>query len=92
MMQRREALRGSLRAPTPPRPKSRTLKPNVADFKPNQTERYYLVGESADRLKSNPHSKRRAPAASRYCSQRPGRCLWTMMPSDFEGKPSSRST
>src|SRR5262249_61666042 len=32
----------------------RSLKQYVADFKPNQTEIYYLVGESPERLKANP--------------------------------------
>src|ERR1700758_4173349 len=32
----------------------RALKDVVADFKPNQTEIYYLVGDSIERLKSNP--------------------------------------
>src|SRR5688572_13265896 len=34
--------------------KARSLKQYVADFKPNQTEIYYLAGDSAERLKSNP--------------------------------------
>ncbi len=34
--------------------KLRSLKDYVADLKPNQTEIYYLVGESMERLKSNP--------------------------------------
>src|SRR6201981_2782773 len=32
----------------------RTLKQYVADLKPNQTEIYFLVGDSIERLKSNP--------------------------------------
>ena len=32
----------------------RSLKQYVADLKPNQTEIYYLVGESIERLKANP--------------------------------------
>ncbi len=32
----------------------RTLKQYIADLKPNQTEIYYLVGDSIERLKSNP--------------------------------------
>src|SRR5689334_18416208 len=32
----------------------RTLKQYVADLKPNQTEIYFLVGDSMERLKSNP--------------------------------------
>src|SRR6188768_2705758 len=33
---------------------SRSLKQYVADLKPNQTEVYFLVGDSIERLKSNP--------------------------------------
>src|SRR5207302_923970 len=32
----------------------RSLKQYVADLKPNQTEIYYLVGDSMERVKSNP--------------------------------------
>ena len=39
---------------------ARSLKQYVADLKPNQTEIYYLVGESAARLKSNPKLEARA--------------------------------
>ena len=40
---------------SPPRPaRTRSLEQVVADFKPNQTEIYYLVGDTEERLKSNP--------------------------------------
>ena len=47
----------------------RSLKQYVADLKPNQTEIYFLVGDSIERLKSNPRLEAApAPAASRCCS------------------------
>src|SRR5947209_3510378 len=68
--------------------KARTLKQYVADLKPNQTEIYYLVGESADRLKSNPKLEAaRARGIEVLLLSDPVDAFWTMMPSDFEGKP-----
>ncbi len=68
--------------------KARSLKQYVADFKPNQTEIYYLVGESADRLKSNPKLEAaRARGIEVLLLSDPVDAFWTMMPSDFEGKP-----
>ena len=66
----------------------RTLKQVVADFKPNQTEIYYLVGDSIERLKSNP---RLEAAAARGIEvlllTDPVDAFWTSMPLEFEGKP-----
>ena len=68
--------------------KARSLKQYVADLKPNQTEIYYLVGESADRLKSNPKLEAaRARGIEVLLLSDPVDAFWTMMPSDFEGKP-----
>ena len=68
--------------------KARSLKQYVADFKPNQTEIYYLVGESADRLKSNPKLEAaRARGIEVLLLSDPVDAFWTVMPSDFEGKP-----
>jgi molecular chaperone HtpG len=68
--------------------KARSLKQYVSDFKPNQTEVYYLVGESADRLKSNPKLEAaRARGIEVLLLSDPVDAFWTMMPSDFEGKP-----
>jgi len=67
--------------------KARTLKQYVADFKPNQTEIYYLVGDSADRLKSNPKLEAaRARGIEVLLLSDPVDAFWTMMPSDFDGK------
>ena len=46
---------------------ARTLKQYVADFKPNQTEIYFLAGDSIERLKGNPKLKSGPLAASRFC-------------------------
>jgi len=68
--------------------KARTLKQYVADLKANQTEIYYLVGESAERLKSNPKLEAaRARGIEVLLLSDPVDAFWTMMPSDFEGKP-----
>ncbi len=68
--------------------KARTLKQYIADLKPNQTEIYYLVGESAERLKSNPKLEAaRARGIEVLLLSDPVDAFWTMMPSDFDGKP-----
>ena len=66
----------------------RSLKDYVADLKPNQTEIYYLVGESADRLKSNPKLEAaRARGVEVLLLTDPIDAFWTAMPQEFEGKP-----
>src|ERR1043165_9368746 len=68
--------------------KTRSLKQYVADLKPNQTEIYYLVGESAERLKSNPKLEAaRARGIEVLLLSDPVDAFWTMMPSDYDGKP-----
>ncbi|MCP3473087.1 molecular chaperone HtpG [Bradyrhizobium sp. CCGUVB1N3] len=66
----------------------RSLKDVVADFKPNQTEIYYLVGDSIERLKSSP---RLEAAAARGIEvlllTDPVDAFWTSMPMSFDGKP-----
>jgi len=66
----------------------RTLRQYVADLKPNQTEIYFLVGDSIERLKSNP----RLEAASARGIEvllltDPVDAFWTSVRLDFEGKP-----
>ncbi len=66
----------------------RSLKQYVTDFKPNQTEIYYLAGESLDRLKSNPKLEAaRARGIEVLLLTDPVDSFWTTMPIDFEGKP-----
>jgi molecular chaperone HtpG len=66
----------------------RSMKDYAADLKPNQTEIYYLVGESADRLKSNPKLEAaRARGIEVLLLTDPVDAFWTMMPQEFDGKP-----
>jgi molecular chaperone HtpG len=66
----------------------RTLKQYIADLKPNQTEIYFLIGDSIERLKSNP---RLESAAARGIEvlllTDPVDAFWTSGRLDFEGKP-----
>jgi molecular chaperone HtpG len=67
---------------------ARTLKQYVADLKPNQTEIYYLAGESAERLKSNPKLEAaRARGIEVLLLTDPIDAFWTALPLDFGGKP-----
>jgi molecular chaperone HtpG len=66
----------------------RSLKQYVADLKPNQTEIYYLVGDSLDRLKSNPKLEAaRARGIEVLLLTDPVDAFWSAMPLDFDGKP-----
>jgi molecular chaperone HtpG len=65
----------------------RSLKQYVADLKPNQTEIYYLVGESAERIGSNPKLEAaRARGIEVLLLTDPVDAFWTMMPQEFDGK------
>src|SRR5205807_4867902 len=67
---------------------ARSLKQYVADFKPNQTEIYYLVGESAERVKANPKLEAaRARGIEVLLLTDPVDAFWTSAPLGFEGKP-----
>ncbi|WP_375305901.1 molecular chaperone HtpG [Bradyrhizobium sp. A11] len=66
----------------------RSLRQVIADFKPNQTEIYYLVGDSIERLKSNPRLEAAtARGIEVLLLSDPVDAFWTSMPSEFEGKP-----
>ena len=67
---------------------ARTLEQYAADLKPNQTEIYYLAGESAERLKSNPklEAARKRGIEVLLLSDAIN-SFWTAMPVDFGGKP-----
>jgi molecular chaperone HtpG len=66
----------------------RALKDVVADFKPNQTEIYYLVGDSIERLKSSPRLEAAtARGIEVLLLSDPVDAFWTSMPTEFEGKP-----
>jgi molecular chaperone HtpG len=65
----------------------RTLKQYVADLKPNQTEIYFLVGDSAERLKSNPRLEAaRARGIEVLLLTDAVDAFWTSARLEFEGK------
>jgi molecular chaperone HtpG len=66
----------------------RTLEQYAADLKPNQTEIYYLAGESVERLKSNPKLEAaRKRGIEVLLLSDPIDSFWTALPVDFGGKP-----
>jgi molecular chaperone HtpG len=66
----------------------RSLKQYVADLRPNQTEIYYLVGESPERVKSNPKLEAaRARGIEVLLLTDPVDAFWTAGAPGFEGKP-----
>jgi molecular chaperone HtpG len=66
----------------------RSLKQYVEDLKPNQTEVYYLVGDSIERLKSNPKLESAAARGIEVLLLTdPVDAFWTSAPTDFSGKP-----
>src|SRR5712664_2181019 len=66
----------------------RSLKQYIADLKPNQTEVYFLAGDSIERLKSNPKLEQAtARGIEVLLLTDPVDAFWTSAPFDFEGKP-----
>ena len=66
----------------------RSLKQYVEDLKTNQTEVYYLVGDSIERLKSNPKlESASARGIEVLLLTDPVDAFWTSVPTDFGGKP-----
>src|SRR6202163_1388961 len=66
----------------------RSLKQYIADLKPNQTEVYFLVGDSIERLKSNPKlESATARGIEVLLLTDPVDAFWASAPLDFEGKP-----
>lgn len=66
----------------------RSLKQYFADLKPNQTEIYFLVGDSIERLKSNPMLEAAsARGIEVLLLTDPVDAFWTSAQLDFEGKP-----
>jgi len=67
---------------------ARSLKQYVADLRPNQTEIYYLVGDSLERVKSNPKLEAaRARGIEVLLLTDPVDAFWTAGALGFEGKP-----
>ncbi len=66
----------------------RSLKQYVEDLKSNQTEIYYLTGDSVERLKSNPKLESAAARGIEVLLLTdPVDAFWTSAPLDFGGKP-----
>ena len=66
----------------------RSLKQYVDDLKPNQTEIYYLTGDSIERLKSNPKLESAAARGIEVLLLTdPVDAFWTSAPLEFGGKP-----
>jgi molecular chaperone HtpG len=66
----------------------RSLKQYVSDLKANQSEIYYLVGDSLDRLKSNPKLEAaRARGIEVLLLTDAVDAFWSATPLDFDGKP-----
>jgi molecular chaperone HtpG len=67
---------------------NRSLKQYVESIRPNQTDIYYLTGESLDRLKSNPKLEAaKARGVEVLLLTDPVDAFWTSAPIDFGGKP-----
>ena len=85
--ERRDKLLGLSRFTTT-KGENRTLKQYVADLRENQTEIYYLVGDSLDRLKSNPKLESAAARGIEVLLLTdPVDAFWTSVALEFEGKP-----
>jgi molecular chaperone HtpG len=66
----------------------RSLQQYAESLKPNQTEIYYLVGDSLERLKSNPKlESATARGIEVLLLTDPVDAFWTSAPLDFGGKP-----
>jgi molecular chaperone HtpG len=66
----------------------RTLKQYVSDLKPNQTEIYFLAGDSIERLKSNPKLESATARGIEVLLLTDAvDAFWTSAPHEFEGKP-----
>jgi molecular chaperone HtpG len=67
---------------------ARTLRQYVADFKPNQTEIYFLAGDSIERLKGNPKLESATARGIEVLLLTDSvDAFWTSARLDFEGKP-----
>ncbi|WP_192738377.1 molecular chaperone HtpG [Bradyrhizobium sp. OAE829] len=85
--ERREKLLGLSRFTTTSGEK-RSLKQYVENLKSNQTEIYYLTGDSIERLKSNPKlESATARGIEVLLLTDPVDAFWTSAPLDFGGKP-----
>ena len=85
--ERREKLLALARF-TNTRGERRSLKEYLADLKPNQTDIYFLVGDSIERLKSNPRLEAASARGIEVLLLTDAvDAFWTSARLDFEGKP-----
>jgi molecular chaperone HtpG len=86
--ERRDQLLGLARFASTKDAKLRSLQDYIAAMKPGQSEIYYLVGESIDRLKANPKLEAaRARDIEVLLLTDPVDAFWTSLALKFEGKP-----
>jgi molecular chaperone HtpG len=86
--QRREQLLKLARFRSTAGPGWRSLSDYLGNLRPNQTEIYYLVGDSLDRLKSSPQLEAaRARGVDVLLLTDPIDHFWTALSLAFEGKP-----
>jgi molecular chaperone HtpG len=85
---RRQQLLAIARFATTAGKEPRTLGQYIADLRPNQTEIYYLVGEGAERIRSNPKLEAaRARGIEVLLLTDPVDALWTSLQLEFQEKP-----
>ena len=86
--ERRDQMLALARFTTTKEGEPRSLTDYVAELKPNQTDIYYLVGDSIERLKSSPKLEAaRARGVEVLLLTDPVDAFWTSLPLGFEGKP-----
>jgi molecular chaperone HtpG len=87
-LERRDQLLALARFTTTVAGESRSLRQYVADLKPNQAEIYYLVGDSLERVQSNPKLEAaRARGIEVLLLTDQVDAFWTSMPLSFDGRP-----
>jgi molecular chaperone HtpG len=85
--ERRDGLLKLVRFATTKSEGLRSLTQYVADLRPNQTDIYYLVGDSVERLKSNPKLEAaRARGIEVLLLTDPVDAFWTALQLGYEGK------
>jgi molecular chaperone HtpG len=87
-LERRDQLLALARFTTTVAGEPRNLRQYVADLKPNQTEIYYLVGDSIERVQSNPTLEAaRARGIEVLLLTDQVDAFWTAAPLSFDGRP-----
>jgi molecular chaperone HtpG len=87
-LERRDQLLALARFTTTVAGEPRSLRQYVADLKPNQAEIYYLVGDSLERVQSNPKLEAaRARGIEVLLLTDQVDAFWTSMPLSFDGRP-----